>query len=274
MPFIEFHYFSVAPPHDGPPICSHPGTGSRASSLSRAFHAAPTLRRKERGGGRDVGHDACTGKSYDSTLNGAERGVEQSDEKLGARVEVVAATEAPRPAAVTLRLAAPRPAGAVPRLAALPRSTASRSAVARAPHLAKATGRRVAASPCLAKAAGGHATVVVAEATVPRRARPAGRPVGNNVSAAAAPRLVRLPGGLVAAVAAAAATSYRVSLAGGPPAAVAAAAFAPWRPISAGGAAAVHAAAVAVAAGPRRASPARRRVSRSHGRGSKFESLC
>ena len=82
---------------------------------------------------RSVGHAACAGDSYGAALNGAERGVSQSDAKLGARAEVVAAAAAPRPAA-----AAPRPAAVgEPRLA---NAAGGPAAVVSAPRLAGAPG--------------------------------------------------------------------------------------------------------------------------------------
>ena len=42
-----------------------------------------------------MGHVTCAGDFYAATLNGVERGVSQSDAKLGPRAEVVAAAHAP-----------------------------------------------------------------------------------------------------------------------------------------------------------------------------------
>ena len=42
-----------------------------------------------------MGHVKCAGDFYEAMLNGVERGVSQSDAKLGPRAEVVAAAHAP-----------------------------------------------------------------------------------------------------------------------------------------------------------------------------------
>ena len=75
-------------------------TGRPASSLRRASHAWPTYCHRRRGDARSMGHVTCAADFYESTLNGVECGASEFDAKHGRQAEVVAAADAPWPAAL------------------------------------------------------------------------------------------------------------------------------------------------------------------------------